>query len=138
MLRTQSASRPRWASSQNAPPSNPSQTGVSRGLPVRRPVVSRRASPGSGTPIRNANLISGFTTDVCSVWMRPCVPLGPGACERCADGSLLERGFLFAERGTVLGLRFVVVGLRFDLLLRVAAAAVAMPPHGRPSTVASR
>jgi hypothetical protein len=38
----------------------------------------------------------------------------------------------------VVGLRFVAVGLRFDLLLSVAAAAVAMRRHGRPSTVASQ
>lgn len=48
MFRTQSAQRPRWATSQKTSPSRPSHTGVRRGCPVRRPVVSSRASPGGG------------------------------------------------------------------------------------------
>ena len=53
-------------------PSWPSRTGVTRGHPVRRPFVSRRASPGSGTPKRNASLTRGFSTDFWTGWkMRP-------------------------------------------------------------------
>ena len=66
ILRTQSAARPRWESSQKVSPSSPSQTGVTRGCRLRRPIVSRRASPGSGMPTRNAHLTSGFTTPL---WM---------------------------------------------------------------------
>jgi hypothetical protein len=48
MFRTQPADRPRCATSQKISPSRPSHTAVHRGSPVRRPVVSSRASPGMG------------------------------------------------------------------------------------------
>jgi len=40
MFRTRLARRPCWATSQKVSPSRPSQMGVRRGCPVRRPVVS--------------------------------------------------------------------------------------------------
>jgi hypothetical protein len=68
MLRTNSASRPVWAISQNVSPSWQSHTGVRRGFPVVRPVVSNRASPGAEIPTSNPSLTSGFTTNVCTRW----------------------------------------------------------------------
>jgi hypothetical protein len=66
MFRTQSARRPRWASSQKTSPSRPSHTGVRRGSPVCRPVVSSRASPGGGKPRLCASMTIGLITRFCS------------------------------------------------------------------------
>jgi hypothetical protein len=65
-LRTQSARRPRWATSQKTSPSRPSHTGVRRGNRVRRPVVSSRASPGGGKPRLCASMTIGLITRFCS------------------------------------------------------------------------
>jgi hypothetical protein len=68
MFRTQPADRPRCATSQKVSPSRPSHTGVRRGNPVCRPVVSSRASPGMGIPRSHASLTTGLITDC---WRRP-------------------------------------------------------------------
>ena len=68
MFRTQSADRPRCATTQKVWPSRPSHTGVRRGSPVRRPVVSSRASPGNGIPRSHASMTTGLITDC---WRRP-------------------------------------------------------------------
>jgi hypothetical protein len=49
-------------------PSRPSHTGVRRGRPVRRPVVSSRASPGGGMPSSHASMTIGLTIRFCSGW----------------------------------------------------------------------
>jgi hypothetical protein len=66
MFSTQSARHPRWATSQKVSPSRPSHTGVRRGCPVRRPVVSSRASPGGGMPSSHASMRIGLITRFCS------------------------------------------------------------------------
>jgi hypothetical protein len=48
---------------QKVSPSVPSHTGVIRGRPVRRPVVSRRASPGGGIRSAKASLSKGLIND---------------------------------------------------------------------------
>ena len=84
MLQTRSASRPRWERSPKVLPSWPSQTGVSRSCPVRRPFVSRRASPGSGTPNGNAILTSGLSTDFWTGWKMHVLNRQPEGCwETC-------------------------------------------------------
>src|SRR3954453_11382045 len=47
---------------QKVSPSAPSHTGVTRGRPVRRPIVSRSASPGGGIRSAKASLSSGLIT----------------------------------------------------------------------------
>jgi hypothetical protein len=71
-FRTQSERRPCWATSQKVSPSSPSQMGVRRGCSVRRPVVSRRASPGGPSPNLHASVRSGLTTDFCRGWRMRC------------------------------------------------------------------
>ena len=80
MFCTKSAPWPCWATIQNVSPCRPSQTGVTRGRPVRRPVVSRRASPGGGIRSANASLSSGLSTDFWSRSVTRC--LSPDAPER--------------------------------------------------------
>src|SRR4051794_3839069 len=64
---------------QKLSPSKQSQTGVTRGRPELRPVVSRRASPDGGMPSLNASLSSGLISDL---WSRCITPRTNPGCGR--------------------------------------------------------
>jgi hypothetical protein len=57
MLQTYPAFLPCSATIQNWLPTRPSPTGVRRGLPVLRPMVSRSAYPGGARPRANKSVI---------------------------------------------------------------------------------
>jgi hypothetical protein len=57
----ESVRRPCWTTNQKMSPSWPSQMGIRRFRPVRRPTVSNNASPGGPSPSRHASLTGGFT-----------------------------------------------------------------------------
>ena len=61
MLRTYADRSPCSETIQNVSPSMPLVTGVRRGSPDLRPVVSRMAVPGAGTPTLNIALTNGLT-----------------------------------------------------------------------------
>src|ERR1041385_3883208 len=87
---------------QKVSPSRQSQTGVARGCPVRRPIVSRSASPGGGVRSLNASLSSGFIRDFCSrSMMRSLILTLLLASDRraCLSARFEECCLLLADRG---------------------------------------
>lgn len=57
MLKTYPAFLPCSATNQNSLPICPSPTGIRRGFPLLRPVVSSNAYPGSGRPIASGGTL---------------------------------------------------------------------------------
>src|SRR6266567_4564890 len=53
---------------QNCRPTSPLPTGMRRGFPVFRPVVSRSARPGGAMPTANRNLTGGLSKYFCRTW----------------------------------------------------------------------
>jgi hypothetical protein len=66
ILRMYPAFMPCSATIQNCPPMRPLPTGVRRGFPLLRPMVSRRAYPGAARPTANISLMGGLSTYFCS------------------------------------------------------------------------
>src|SRR3954447_19227289 len=55
---------------QNVSPSSPSQMGVCRGSPLRRPTVSSSASPGGDSPNRQASRTGVLMAECCNARMK--------------------------------------------------------------------
>jgi len=66
MLRMYPAFMPCSATSQNCLSTRPTPTGVRRGFPLLRPMVSRRAYPGTARPTVSTNLRGGLKRYFCN------------------------------------------------------------------------
>lgn len=122
---------PACATSQKVCPSRPSHTGVQRGCPVRRPVVSSRASPGGGMPSFQAAKTIGLRRRCCSVWLAAEPPVGMTSeySQRCPPESAAT--VLPGSRGPdrSAGVAFSSTRARVQGFCRRGQAACARPPR---------